>query len=79
MKKLTQVDVAYETSLEDVLTDWGNLFPNVYFRIVERIGSGGGWPELEVVGSETDLAKFLEETGYDSEQIEWSLEEAIEI
>ena len=63
MKKVKMVkfetDVAFEDeSFEEVLERLGAAVPEVFVRVVRLVGSGGGWPTIEVILPETQIADF---------------------
>jgi len=56
-----EVDVAFEDeSFEEVLERLGSEVPNAGVRIVRLVGSGGGWPTIEVMIPKNDIRKFAE-------------------
>jgi len=56
-----ETDVAFEDeTFEEVLERLGKAMPDVFVRIVRLVGFGGGWPTIEVVLPETQIAEFAE-------------------
>jgi hypothetical protein len=54
-----ETDVAFEDeSFEEVLERLGAALPEVFIRVVRLVGSGGGWPTIEVILPETQIAEF---------------------
>ena len=78
MKKM-RLHVAYDYTLEELLFTWGEMFPNVYVRLVEKSGPMGGWPVVEVAGKESDLRGMLTELGYETDDVEDEMATAVKI
>jgi hypothetical protein len=56
-----EVDVAFDDeSFEEVLERLGREVPNAFLRIVRLVGSGGGWPTIEVIIPKNEIRKFAE-------------------
>jgi hypothetical protein len=59
--KKFEIDIAFEDeSFEEVLQRLGKALPNVFVRIIHLKGSGGGWPNIEVVLPENEIRAFAE-------------------
>lgn len=64
--KSIHLDVAYgselaDQGLEDALADMLSVAPDVYVRISQAHGPGGGWPEIEFRGPDSQLRAMLRE------------------
>ena len=56
-----ETDVAFEDeTFEEVLERLGKAMPDVFVRIIRLVGFGGGWPTIEVVMPESQIAEFAE-------------------
>lgn len=78
MRKI-ELDVAYDESLEETMTLWGEMFPKVFMRIARRAGDSGGWPILEFVADDADLRKFLVTYGVEPDDVETYMYDSEEI
>lgn len=61
MKKLVKfgVDIAFEgEEFGEMLERLGAAVPEAHVRVIKLIGSGGGWPEMEVVIPEDKIGEF---------------------
>ena len=80
MKKI-EMDIAYDDpheSLQDVLVEWGEKYPDLYVRIVTERGPAGGWPVIELLAPETVLVKFLEDGEFDDIEYHMSFAESVD-
>lgn len=62
MEKLVkfEADVSFEETFEETLADLGKKVPSAFVRIVKLVGSGGGWPTVEVIIPQDRIKEFAD-------------------
>lgn len=65
-------DCAFDYPAEtfgQMLEKLGREVPTAFVKVHRETGSGGGWPQCEIIVNEVDLEKFLEFFGHDD--VDW--------
>lgn len=56
-----EADISFEDeTFEEVLADLGRKVPSASVRIVKLVGSGGGWPTVEVTIPQDRIKEFAD-------------------
>ncbi len=73
---IDDVDLPFDTpneTFEQMLEKLAREVPSAFVKLMRFKGSGGGWPQAEVIVKTQDLRKFFEFFGFDESDVEWAI------